>query len=55
MELDVLKQETKERMEKTLAALDREFSKLRTGRASTVTRCWFSSPRWVCTGSATTK
>lgn len=35
VELDVLKQETKERMEKTLAALDREFSKLRTGRAST--------------------
>ena len=35
VELDVLKQETKERMEKTLAALDREFSKLRTGRATT--------------------
>ncbi|MBQ4133714.1 MAG: ribosome recycling factor [Desulfovibrionaceae bacterium] len=35
MELDALKQDTRERMEKTLTALDREFSKLRTGRAST--------------------
>ena len=35
MELEALKQDTKERMEKTLASLDREFAKLRTGRAST--------------------
>jgi ribosome recycling factor len=35
VEIDALKQDTRERMEKTLAALEREFSKLRTGRAST--------------------
>lgn len=35
MEIDAFKQDTKERMEKTLTALERDFSKLRTGRAST--------------------
>lgn len=35
VEIDALKQDTKERMEKTLTALERDFSKLRTGRAST--------------------
>ena len=35
MEIDALKQDTKERMEKTLTALERDFAKLRTGRAST--------------------
>ena len=35
VEIDAFKQDTKERMEKTLTALERDFSKLRTGRAST--------------------
>ena len=35
MEFEALKKDTTERMDKTLAALDREFAKLRTGRAST--------------------
>lgn len=35
MDLEALKNETKDRMEKTISTLDREFSKLRTGRAST--------------------
>ncbi len=34
MELEDLKKDAKERMEKTIVALEREFAKLRTGRAS---------------------
>ena len=33
--MDALKKDTEERMEKALAALERDFGKLRTGRAST--------------------
>ena len=33
--MDAVKKDTEDRMEKALVALDREFSKLRTGRAST--------------------